>query len=91
MTILYILATLFGTLGALGNVPQAIKIFRRKSAKDISILSYAIFMTGCAIWVLYGIEIAALPLVISNGLALIIQSVVVIGWFKYGREVKKKR
>jgi MtN3 and saliva related transmembrane protein len=90
MTILATLAILFGTLGALGNVPQAIKIFRRKSAKDISIISYAIFMTGCLIWTLYGIEIKNFALIISNGLAICIQACVVIGWFKYGREKRKK-
>jgi len=49
MTILSILATIFRTLSGLANFPQALKIFKRKSAGDISILTYSILLTGAII------------------------------------------
>lgn len=85
MSILFILATLFGILSGCANFIQAFKIFKRKSAKDISIIAYSIFTVGGVIWVLYGIEISNLPVIITNSIGLLGVSFVVIGWFLYGR------
>jgi MtN3 and saliva related transmembrane protein len=83
MTILFILATLFGTLSGIANFPQAYKIFKRKSAKDISILTYSFLFLGALIWIFYGIEIANLPIIITNILGAINIGLVIIGWYFY--------
>jgi MtN3 and saliva related transmembrane protein len=85
MTILTILATVFGALGGLANFPQAYKIFKRKSAKDISILTYSFLFIGTVIWILYGIEIMNFPVLITNVFGAVNIGLVVIGWFLYGR------
>ena len=79
MTILAILATLFGTIGGLANLPQAIKIFRRKSAGDISILTYSILLVGALVWILYGIEIWNFPVIITNVFGAFNIGLVVLG------------
>lgn len=86
MTILSLLATIFGTAMALANLPQAYKIFKRKSAKDISIITCSILTIGAIIWVLYGIEIKSFPLILSNIVGTIGVLLVVLGWFMYGRK-----
>jgi len=68
------------------NLPQAYKIFKRKSAKDISILTYSTVLVACVIWILYGIELRNFPVIITNSLATINVTLVIIGWFLYGRE-----
>jgi MtN3 and saliva related transmembrane protein len=88
MTILSILATIFGTIMAFANIPQSYKIFKRKSAKDISILTYLIFFIGTVIWALYGLEIKNFPLIIANSFGVLFIGIVIIGWFLYGREKK---
>ena len=85
MTILSILATIFGTAAGLANFPQAYKIFKRKSAKDISILTYLILLVGVTIWILYGIEIKNFPVIITNTFGAVNIGLVVLGWFLYGR------
>jgi len=85
MTLLYILATVFGTLSGLANFPQAYKIFKRKSAKDISIVTYGFLFLGAVIWLLYGIEIKNLPIIITNLFGGINIGLVILGWFLYGR------
>jgi len=85
MTILSILATIFGTLSGLANFPQALKIFKRKSAKDISILTYSIFFIGAIIWILYGIELKNFAVIIANIFGVINIGLVILGWFFYGR------
>ncbi len=86
MTILPILATIFGAVGGLANLPQALKIFKRKSAKDISILTYSFLLTGAIIWILYGIELKNFAVIITNLFGTINIGLVVIGWFLYGRK-----
>lgn len=85
MTILAILATVFGAASGFANLPQAHRIFKRKSAKDISILTYSILLVGTIIWFFYGLEIRNFPIIITNTFGAINISLVVIGWFLYGR------
>ncbi len=85
MTILASLALIFGSISSLANIPQAVKIFRRKSAKDVSILTYSMLLPGAIIWVLYGIEIGNMPVIIVNSISSANMMVVIYGWFLYGR------
>jgi MtN3 and saliva related transmembrane protein len=87
-SILYILATIFGTLSGLANIPQVYKIFKRKSAGDISIITYLFLFLGAVVWILYGLEIKSFPIVITNILGGINLGLVMIGWFLYGRTKK---
>lgn len=86
MPLLFILATVFGILSGIANFPQALKIFRRKSAKDISIITYAFLFAGAVIWILYGLEIKNFPITVANIFGGINLGLVVIGWFLYGRK-----
>ncbi|MBU0899054.1 MAG: hypothetical protein KKB03_00410 [Nanoarchaeota archaeon] len=83
--ILETLAILFGTIGGLANLPQIYKIFKRKSAKDISGLTYFILFTGAVIWLLYGIELMNFPIIITNTIGGVNIGLVIIGWYFYGR------
>ncbi|MFA5084678.1 MAG: SemiSWEET family transporter [Candidatus Paceibacterota bacterium] len=85
MTWLYALATVFGMLMGAANLPQAIKIFRRKSAKDIHPMTYIILVIGSLIWIAYGVEIRSVPVIVSNISGFIFLSMVMIGWLAYGR------
>jgi len=88
MTILSILATIFGSVMALASLPQIYKIYKRKSAKDISAISYSFFMVGGIIWLLYGIELKSSAVIISNTLSAATAFIVLMGWFLYGRTYK---
>lgn len=82
---LSILATIAGSAMALASLPQIYKIFKRKSAKDISAISYSCFALGGIIWFLYGIELHSSAVIISNTLSSVTAILVLIGWFLYGR------
>lgn len=85
MTLLSILATVFGIVAAFAMIPQAYKIFKRKSAKDISALTYSFLGAAGLIWVFYGMEIQSFPVTITNLIGSIIIVFIIIGWFLYGR------
>jgi MtN3 and saliva related transmembrane protein len=88
MIILTILATIFGAVGGIANLPQAYKIFKRKSAGDISIWTYAFLFIGAIIWILYGVQIHNIPVILTNILGFLNIGLVIAGWFLYGREKK---
>lgn len=89
MTILASLATITGIFLGLGSLPQAIKIFQTKSAKDIAPTTYVIMVVGSFIWILYGMELQSLPIVIPNVLGVILGTVILVGWLRYGKPSKK--
>lgn len=88
MTLLYILATISGVFLAFGALPQAIKIFRKKSAADVSEITYFITTIGGFVWILYGLEIKNFPIVLSNIIGVAMSVLVLTGWFLYGRDRK---
>lgn len=86
MTVLVTLATIAGTATALSVVAQVVKIFTRKSAKDISIITYIITGFGSIIWILYGLEIKSLPIILANVIGIVTSSLILIGYYLYGNE-----
>ncbi len=85
MTILALLASGMGVVLGLSSFPQVIKIFITKSAKDLSLITYLIVEFGSIVWVLYGFELQNFAIVISNMLGLVTTTLVLIGYFLYGR------
>jgi uncharacterized protein with PQ loop repeat len=64
-------ASTIGTLACIGYFTQAIKIFKRKSSADISLVTYLTFFITGFTWLLYGISSNNLYLIIPNIFALI--------------------
>lgn len=65
------LATITGVLMSLGYYPQAWKILKSKSAKDISVPAFIIFAFGTASWLLYGLYLGDMVIILSFGLGVV--------------------
>ena len=61
-------------------VPQAWKSWRTRDLSGVSLPMYALFTLGVALWLAYGLLIASTPIVIGNGITLVLASVVL--WLK---------
>ena len=83
--ILEILASIVGVIGSFAMFPQVYRIFKRKSAKDISITAFGFSFFAGIIWILYGLNIQSNPIIIGNLPGTIIIFGVIVGWFLYGR------
>ncbi|MDD5421940.1 MAG: SemiSWEET transporter [Candidatus Omnitrophota bacterium] len=59
-----------GTLTTISFIPQIIKIYKTKNAKDLSILMFLIFSLGVLLWLIYGITIGERPIIIANCVTL---------------------
>lgn len=59
-----------GFLTTLSFVPQALKIHRTKSAKDISLWMFIAFTIGITAWLLFGILKHEVSIALWNGVTL---------------------
>ena len=83
--VLEALATITGVVSSFAMLPQIYRIFKRKSAKDISIWTYLYMLVAGVIWILYGLNIQSFPLLVSNLIGMLAMIGVIVGWFLYGR------
>ncbi len=83
--VLETLATITVVVGSFAMIPQAYRIFKIKSAKDISLWTYLYMLVAGVIWVLYGLNIQSLPIWITNLMGNLSMIGVVVGWVLYGR------
>ncbi len=83
--VLETLATVTGIVGSFAMIPQVYRIFKRKSAKDISIWTYSYMLGAGVIWVLYGLNIQSFPLVSTNLIGCFTMIGIIVGWVLYGR------
>jgi MtN3 and saliva related transmembrane protein len=67
-----------GSLTTVAFVPQVVKIWRTRSADDISTIMFLLFATGVFLWLLYGIVINSIPIIVSNAITLALAVVIVI-------------
>jgi MtN3 and saliva related transmembrane protein len=70
------LGLIAGALTTVAFIPQVVKIWKTRHTRDISLGMFAIFSAGVFLWLLYGIQIGATPVIVANivtlGLALTI-------------------
>jgi MtN3 and saliva related transmembrane protein len=77
MDFITILGLVAGTLTTIAFVPQLMKTWRSRSAKDVSLIMLVVFSTGVFLWLIYGIYLQALPIILANSITLIFNLIIV--------------
>ena len=72
------LVSVVGVATGIAYIPQALKIWKRRSSDDVSIVTYVLFLGGQTVYFVYGIRIHQWPLIIGMT-ANLIGSLAVIG------------
>ena len=70
-------------LAPLVEIPQLIKIYMDKSAADVSLITWGLFVVFGFPWLVYGMIHKEKPVVILYSLWIIIDSIIVIGILMY--------
>jgi MtN3 and saliva related transmembrane protein len=73
-----------GALTTVAFLPQVVQTWKTKSAKDLSLPMLLSFTTGVLCWLLYGIWIDSLPIIVTNGITLVLAGANLILKLKYG-------
>jgi MtN3 and saliva related transmembrane protein len=66
-------------------VPQVVRLWRTRSADDISLAMYVIIVAGVALWIVYGVRIRSAPLVAANTVSLGLSGAVLAGKLRFMR------
>ncbi len=80
-----ILGYIAGILTTTANIPQLIKIYELREAKDISTLTYSLLAMGFILWIIYASYVDDLPLLLANVFSLAIVLGILILKFEFGR------
>ena len=64
-------------------LPQAIKVFKSKITKDISLYMFLIFTIGVLSWLVYGLIINDMPIILANAVTLILSFFILVYKIKY--------
>jgi MtN3 and saliva related transmembrane protein len=61
-----------GTLTTISFIPQAWLSWKTRNTAGLSLGMYTIFTLGVALWLGYGLLIAAWPVIVSNSITLVL-------------------
>ena len=79
---------LFGFVAAalttVAFLPQVLRVWRSRSARDISLPMYALFVTGVGFWVVYGVLIQSPPVILANVVTFLLSSAVLVAKLRFG-------
>ncbi len=79
-----VIGTVAGTLTTAAYLPQVVKVWRSRSAGDISLQMYILMVTGASLWVVYGLLLVQWPVIIANGVSLLFTAVILGFKLRYG-------
>ena len=87
MTTISLSPTWIGMAAALlttaAYAPQAIKVWRSRSTKDISLAMFTLMVTGITLWLIYGILLNDVPLILANAVTLIFASAILLAKIRF--------
>lgn len=75
-----------GILTLFNMLPQVIKTYKSKSAKDISFLMVISYALSMLLWVAYAYFINSMPIIITNGIAFIMSFIQLSLMIKYNKK-----
>ena len=84
-----LIGMLAGTLTTLAFLPQVVKTWRTRSAEDISVSMLLLFSSGLVLWLVYGIAIAALPIILANSVTLILTFAILLMKWRFAANQRR--
>jgi MtN3 and saliva related transmembrane protein len=72
-------------LTTLSFLPQVLKVWRSRRADGISLGMYGLFCAGIALWLVYGLLTADLPIIAANAVTLALAGSVLVLAIRYRR------
>ncbi len=84
LTFPHILGFIAGLLMSISFIPQAIRSIRTKDTKSLSLPSYVLFVLCCVFWFCYGLALPSAPMILWNGITIIVSGMVLYTKIRYG-------
>ncbi len=65
-------------------IPQVIKTVRTRQTKDLSLTMYLTLIMGILLWLAYGLSTGDVPIILANGITLVLAAIIVFFKIKHG-------
>jgi len=75
-----------GVCTAVSLLPQLVKIIREKKAENISYWMLGVLFAGLALWIFYGIRKNDYPIIVTNSISFVLNSLVSFFTIKYKKK-----
>jgi MtN3 and saliva related transmembrane protein len=72
-----------GLLTTFAFIPQAAKIWKTRSAHDVSLPTFVAFTVGVSLWLTYGIMKSEPPMIVWNGVTLVFAAAILVMKLKF--------
>jgi len=73
-----IIGSLAGLFTTIAVLPQIVKAIKTRRVEDVSIFMFAILCLGVGLWTVYGVIKEDLPIIITNGISLILNGIMLV-------------
>ena len=83
MQIAQIIGLMAGTITSITFLPQVIRIWKTKSAKDLSMLMMIMLIGGTTLWFSYGLMIKDAAIIYTNSMVLAMSLIMMFFKLKY--------
>jgi MtN3 and saliva related transmembrane protein len=67
-----------GACTTLAFVPQVVRTWRTRSARDLSLGMFVVLTAGIALWLAYGLLTRDLPVIVANGVTLVLSAAILV-------------
>ena len=84
-----ILGLVAGAITTGSFVPQVVRVYKIRSAREISLFFTILFLVGDLLWMSYGIYLKDLPIVLWNIMGASLACALMIAKFKYGKVAQR--
>lgn len=85
MSPIEVLGLVAGAVSTSSLVPQVIRVFKLKSAREISVLFNSLFLVGLLMWLGYGVLQALLPIILWNAIGVVLACILLYAKVRYGK------
>ena len=65
-------------------LPQVVRVWRTRRTKDVSLGMFVVMTVGLLCWLAYGFAIHDMPVIVCNGSALVMTSIILFFKLKHG-------
>jgi MtN3 and saliva related transmembrane protein len=79
-----ILGILGGLLGNIGIIPQIVRLFRYKTAYEISLPFVYLWISSTVCWLIYGILFGLFSMIMWNSITLVLAAFMLYAKMKWG-------
>jgi MtN3 and saliva related transmembrane protein len=83
MKYITIVGLIAGALTVISFLPQVLRIYKTKHARDISMTMWVIFLASTVLWIVYGVLTNSIPVIAANIIICALCSSIIIMKIRY--------